>query len=95
LKHYGKLPPILKKEQISIPGNVKEAIVAVPRDLYTLNIFTWNSPNLNGIVFIPEPRAVEFEELKKVFPNKKIFIMKREALNEQQNFTRYYLRSIK
>ena len=49
--HYGLLPPVLSKE--SIPGTQKPSVILIPENLYCMNIYTWNSPNLNGNIYLP------------------------------------------
>ncbi|MBN1356347.1 hypothetical protein JXA40_08815 [bacterium] len=67
--HYGMLPPMTPKTVV--PVSVRpDSVVVIPEEFYTMNIFTWNSPDLDGIIFLRDPGEALMEKLGDAYPHR-------------------------
>lgn len=69
--HYGILP--LKMNRDEIPEPARPAVILIPPETYTMNIYTWNSPNLDGNIFVPLSGGISIQEIQEAFPGREIF----------------------
>ncbi|MBN1880001.1 glycosyltransferase family 39 protein [bacterium] len=69
--YYGLLPPVLQRSQVPEPEEA--SIIVVAKDLYCMNIYTWNSPDLSGNIFLPSVDTVSIERIKKEFPHRVVY----------------------
>jgi hypothetical protein len=69
--HYGILP--LKTERHAIPEPARPSVILISPDTYTMNIYTWNSPNLDGNIFVPLNVGISIQDIQEAFPGRDIF----------------------
>jgi hypothetical protein len=75
-QHYGLLPPMTIRDDIHEPDG--PAVICVSENVYSMNIYTWNSPNLEGNIFVPLKGVVSFQQIKKAFPDRSVYILDRD-----------------
>ncbi|MGB3976149.1 MAG: hypothetical protein WBM02_08380 [bacterium] len=75
--HYGILP--MKTDRGEIPEPLESAIILVPPKLYTWNMYTWNSPNLDGNIFLPLKPDVGIQRIQRAFPDRDIFCLEKKV----------------
>jgi 4-amino-4-deoxy-L-arabinose transferase-like glycosyltransferase len=73
--HYGQLPPMTARNSVPQFSQDENILVLIPDEFYTLNIFTWNSPDLDGIIFLRNPGAELVAELRRAFPDRCFFLV--------------------
>ncbi len=82
--HYGILPETLSRSDIpSIPGS-HPSILVIPPEIYKLNVFTWNSPDLDGNLFIRDPGKEQLEKLQSCFPDRQFYRLEEEETGEER-----------
>jgi len=69
--HYGILPDALERERI--PEADGNAVIFIPRDLMTMNIMTWNSPNLDGNIFVSLGDGGIVPAMRQAFPERPFY----------------------
>ena len=74
--HYGILPA--KTDRSKIPELLEPAVVLIPQEIYTMNIYTWNSPNLDGNIFVPLKPEVGIQMIQQAFPGRNVFCLEKE-----------------
>ncbi len=74
VQHYGILPEMLDRSIIPDVSD-SEAIILIPARIYRMNVFTWNSPDLDGIIFLRDPGVAELQRLSRAFPGHEIYRM--------------------
>ncbi len=65
--HYGILPPILEKSALPTLDTEEPAFILLSPGLYKMNVFTWNSPDLNGNVILRDEGEDQIRKLKTAF----------------------------
>jgi len=69
--HYGILPATLSRELIPEPA--EDSVILIPKHMMTMNVMTWNSPDLNGSIFLPMGDPDGLNTLYQAFPTRKFF----------------------
>ena len=77
IHHYGLLPPVLNKKDVPVPAEEK-AVIIIPKDLYQMNVFTWNMPDLDGIIYVRDPGDSGVKDLQTAFPGYRFFLYARD-----------------
>jgi len=75
--HYGILPPCLNREEIAEPST--PSIILIPPDLQCMNTFIWNSPALNGNIFLPQVDDEILKKLSSNFPGRSVYLLGTES----------------
>lgn len=88
ITHYGILPD--KLDHSAIPQTEENAIVLIPEKLHCMNIFTWNSPDLNGRIFLPLREHQDIKTVCDVFSDRTVYVLEMNHANH----ARYRVRMI-
>ena len=80
-QHYGVLPLAMKRSDLPEPE--APAVILIPNDLYCMNIYTWNSPDLSGNIFIPRKDGVSIQRVQEAFPERRVFQLERSDANDR------------
>lgn len=81
--HYGILPKARHRD--AVPTAAPDALILIPREYMTMNIMTWNSPNLDGNIFVPLGDGNRLPALKKAFPERSFYRLS-ESSNPAQGY---------
>ncbi len=83
--HYGILPPMMARRAVPDPG--KPSIILIPPQLYRMNIYTWNSPDLSGNIFLPlgklSDEVEDIQRIKEAFPNRSLYRLERTGTDTE------------
>ncbi|MBN1297452.1 glycosyltransferase family 39 protein [bacterium] len=72
--HYGVLPASMSRHAILEP--MEPAVILIPKSLYTMNIWTWNSPNQDGNIYLPMGKPEAINRLRAAFPDRTFYVVK-------------------